>query len=719
MKTPENERPKSGEAEDTQVEQPITNSLDLTGLFGRYVTDTGSFDLRGVQAKSLSKLLDSLPMPGLLVDDAYAVAYANDSWNNTIGGFDKIEGREFDRLFPDQNQAAQVYSLLNSTFADRKPRTRKLSLNTGTRQIWGRMHLRSIRLGRRRYILVLYQDLTVEREQLNLIKRHSEMLRKAHDQLEKRVEERTADLKRANALLLAEIAERKRTEQALRESEANYRAIFEAANDAILVQDVDTFQIVDANGKVFEIFGYTPDELRNLTLHHLSADDQMRSQKDPSHWLRKAAEGTPQLFEWFSRDKAGRAFWVELNLKSAIIGGNNRLLAVVRDITERKQLEEQLRQAQKMEAVGRLAGGVAHDFNNVLTAILGHADMLRLQLSDDPNQQRKVEKIVEGAQRASDLTRQLLAFSRKQVLDIKVLDLNHVINSVENALRGILGEAIQVIVLPDPAIPKMKADRDQIGHILLNLAVNARDAMPEGGELIIETSTVSVDDRSARTAGMEAGEYVMLAVSDTGIGMNEETLSRIFEPFFTTKRDGQGSGLGLAMLYGIMKQHNGHVIVRSEPGMGSTFKMYWPALVEVEATVQQEIETVKDYQGKETVLLVEDEPLVRELTHEILEMFGYKILAAIGPEDAIRISESYQETIHLLLTDVVMPKMDGPSLYSNLSRSRKNLKALFMSGYTENAIVHHGVLRTGVHFIQKPFNAEALAQKVREVLDSP
>ncbi|MGO9122556.1 MAG: ATP-binding protein, partial [Desulfomonilaceae bacterium] len=459
--------------------------------------------------------------------------------------------------------------------------------------------------------------------------------------------------------------------------------------------------------------------VRNLTLHHLSADDQMYSQKEPSQWLRKAAEGTPQLFELFCRTKAGRSFWVEVNLRGAVIGGNDRLLAVVRDITERKQLEEQLRHAQKMEAVGRLAGGVAHDFNNVLTAILGHADMLRLQLSDDPRQQRKVEKIVEGAQRASDLTRQLLAFSRKQVLDIKVLDLNQVVHSIEDALRGILGEAIQVIMLPDPAIPKMKADRDQIGHILLNLAVNARDAMPEGGELIIETSTVSVDDRSARTAGMEAGEYVMLAVSDTGVGMNEETRSRIFEPFFTTKRDRQGTGLGLAMLYGIMKQHNGHVIVRSEPGMGTTFKMYWPALVEVEAIVQQSIETVKDYRGNETVLLVEDESLVRELTHEILEMFGYKILAAVGPEDAIGVSESYQEPIHLLLTDVVMPKMDGPSLYSHLLGSRKNLKALFMSGYTENAIVHHGVLRTGVHFIQKPFNAEALAQKVREVLDSP
>ena len=659
-------------------------------------------------------------MPVLLVDDVYAVAYANESWDKAIGKFDKIEGREFDRLFPDQKQASEVHNLLDRTFADRKPRTRKWALNTGKRQIWGRMHLRSLRLGRRRYILVLYQDLTVEKEQLDLIKRHSELLRIAHDQLEKRVEERTADLKQANARLLAEIAERKLTEQALRESEANYRAIFEAANDAILVQDVDTFQILDANSKVCEIFGYTPDELRNLTLNHLSADDDTYSQKYPSQLLEKAAAGDPQLFEWFSRDKAGRSLWLEVNLKGAVIGGNNRLLAVVRDITERKQLEERLREAQKMEAVGRLAGGVAHDFNNMLTAILGQANVLRQQLSRDPTQQRRVEKIVEGAQRATDLTRQLLAFSRKQLLDVKVLDLNDIIRDTEETLRGILGETIQVIVLLDPAIPKVKADRTQIGHIMLNLAVNARDAMPKGGELIIETLTVSVDSKSARMmADMQAGEYVMLAVSDTGIGMPPETASRIFEPFFTTKRDGQGAGLGLAMVYGIMKQHHGHVTVRSLPGMGSTFKMYWPAFVEGEDTVQQFIEPITNYRGRETVLLVEDESLVRELTREILEMFGYKILEASGPNSAIRVSESHQGTIHLLLTDVVMPEMDGYSLYERLLGSRTDMKALFMSGYTEYAIVHHGVLKPGVHFLQKPFSAEAVARKVRNVLDSP
>ncbi len=715
---PKNGSPKFEGGEKGQVEQPTTDSLDLAGLFGTNFTKTGSFDLRGVQAKSLSKLLDSLPMPGLLVDDGYAVAYANDSWNQTIGGFDKIEGREFKRLFPDENQAAEVHNLLGRTFADRKPRTRKLSLNTGRVQIWGRMHLRSIRLGRRRYILMLYQDLTVEKEQLNLIRKHSEELRIAHDQLEKRVEARTAELKQANALLLAEIAERKRTEQALRESEANYRAIFDAANDAILVQDVDTFQILDANKKVSEIFGYTPDELRNLTLHHLRADDETCSGDDPSKWLKKAVEGTPQLFELNCRNKAGTSFWVEVNLKGAVIGGYHRLLAVVRDITERKQLEEQLRQAQKMEAVGRLAGGVAHDFNNLLTAILGHSKMLQLQMSHDPTQRRKLEKIIEGAQRATDLTQQLLAFSRKQVLEVKVLDLNEVIGRIEGTLRGILGDTIQVIMLPDPTIPKVKADRDQIAHIMLNLTVNARDAMPKGGELIIETANVSVDEQSARMiADMEPGEYVMLAVSDTGLGMDDETVSRIFEPFFTTKKEGQGTGLGLAMMYVILKQHRGHVIVRSEPGMGSTFKMFWPAFMENEDTAQPPLEITGNYPGEETVLLVEDESLVRELTREILEIFGYKVLEAIDPEDAIRISQSHQGPIHLLLTDVMMPQMDGPSLYSHLSGSRPDMKALFMSGYTENAIFHHGVLRPGVHFLQKPFSAESIGRKVREVLD--
>ena len=715
---PEDGPPKSGESEDQQ-EEVTTESVDLTGLFGRNFTDTGSFDLRGVQAKSLHKLLDSLPMPVLLVDDAYSVTYANDSWDKVIGEFDKIKDREFDRLFPDQRQAAEVHHLLDRTFADRKPRNRKWALNTGRRQIWGRMHLRSLRVGRRRYILVLYQDLTVEKEQLDLIKRHSELLRIAHDQLEKRVEERTADLKQANARLLAEIAERKITEQALRESEANYRAIFEAANDAILVQDVDTFQILDANSKVSEIFGYTPDELRNLTLHHLSADQHVYLEKDPSPWLNKAAEGTPQLFEWFSRDKAGRSFWVEVNLKGAVIGGNDRLLAVVRDITERKQLEERLREAQKMEAVGRLAGGVAHDFNNVLTAILGQADMLRQQLSRDSTQQKRVDMIIEGAQRATDLTRELLAFSRKQLLELKVVDLNDIIRDTEDALIGIVGETIQVLMLLDTAIPKVKVDSSQIGRMMLNLAVNARDAMPNGGVLIIETLRISLDAKSARVMpDMEAGEYVMLAVSDTGVGMPPETASRIFEPFFTTKREGQGAGLGLSMVYGIMKQHHGHVTVRSLPGMGSTFKMYWPAFVEGEDAAQQPVEPMLSFLGAETVLLVEDESLVRELTREILEMFGYKILEATDPDDAFRVSESYQGTIHLLLTDVVMPKMDGYSLYEHLLGSRRDIKALFMSGYTEHAIVHHGVLKPGLHFLQKPFNAQAVARKVREALDS-
>lgn len=696
-----------------------TDSIDLTSLINRNVTLTGSFDLRGVEAKSVSKLLDSLPMPALLVDDGYAVAFANDYWTETIGDFNKIEGRAFNRLFPDPSQAAQVQDLLHATFTDRKPRARKLSLNTGKKQIWGRMHLRSLRFGVRRYILVLYQDLTSEKEQLNLVKRHSEELRRAHGQLERRVEQRTEELKRANAQLLAEIAERKRTERALRDSEANYQSIFDAANDAIFVQDVESFQILDANEKMCEIFGYTPDEVRNLTLSHLCADEATSSFTDTSQWLKKAAEGHPQLFEWLSRDKHGRLFWVEVNLKRAVICGHDRLLAIVRDITERKRLEQQLRQAQKMEAVGRLAGGVAHDFNNALTAVLGYSNMLLQQMPVDTVQRKKVEKIIEAAQRATDLTRELLAFGRKQVLDVQMLDLNAVLSDMSEVVRRLVGESIEPIIVLDPSAPRVKADRSQIERIVVNLVLNARDAMSKGGELIIETSAVSVDDTSAGMFGeMEVGKYVMVAVSDTGAGMSAETLARIFEPFFSTKRRGKRTGLGLAMVYGIMKQHRGHVTVHSEPGMGTTFKLYWPAVMETNETLQEEFDTVGDYRGNETILLVEDEDLVRDLAREMLEMLGYRVLEAAAPDDAVRLSQQHQGPINLLVTDVVMPKINGSALYARISPSRPDMRVLYVSGYTENAIVHRGVLAPGVHFLQKPFSADAMARKIRHVLDA-
>ncbi|MBI4962842.1 MAG: PAS domain S-box protein [Desulfomonile tiedjei] len=704
---------------DQQAEGLGTETIDLTGLLSRNITLTGSFDLRGVQARALTKLLDSLPMAALLVDHACAVAFANEFWDKTIEDSDRVQGRPLRNFFPNPAQAQQVQDLMEITFADRKPRTRKLALNTRLGQRWGRMHLRSLRVGSRRYILVLYQDLTPEKEQITLQKKFAEELQKAHDELEEYVETRTIELRVANRQLLEEMAGRQLSDKALRESEANYRAIFDAANDAIFVHDAGTFEILDVNKKMSEIYGYAPEEASRLTWQDLTSDEPLWTQKDASQFMRRAAQGEPQLFEWMAKDKRGRSFWVEVNLKRAAIGGGDRLLAVVRDITERKLLEDQLRHAQKMEAVGRLAGGVAHDFNNTLTAVMGHSNLLLQQMPSDSSHRKRVEQILQGAERAARLTRQLLAFSRKQVLDVKVVDLNQVIAETYGVLTKLLGPHIPLITILDSELAKVRADRDQIEQILMNLASNARDAMPDGGDLIIETSNVALDESYARIyPDVTPGSYVMIAVSDTGHGMYSETVSRIFEPFFTTKDQGTGSGLGLSMVYGIVKQHRGHVAVRSEPGLGTTLKLYWPVLEEEIQARPEDSEVFTQYGGSETILLVEDEPSVLEMTCEILQMLGYNVLEAGDPEDATKSFEQYNRPIHLLLTDVVMPKVNGSVLYSRLTQQNPELKVLYVSGYTENAIVRHGVLKPGVNFLQKPFTALTLARKVREVLDA-
>jgi two-component system, cell cycle sensor histidine kinase and response regulator CckA len=697
-----------------------TETLDLSCLLTDNVTLTGSFDLRSVHARSLTRLLDSLPMPALLVDQDRKIVFSNECWGRTLGQFEKLRGHLFEHLFPDPNQAALVQALFQQCFQDRKPRIRKLALVSGGKQIWGRMHLRSVRLVNVRYILVLYEDLTAEREQLALVTRHAEALREAYDLLEQRVDERTAELTRTNDNLVREIGERKRTEEALRQSESNYRAIFDAANDAIIVAELSTCTILDANLKTTETFGYTLDEARGLRLSDLASDEFSTAGNDMSRLAQLAGEGGPQIFEWMARDKHGRPFRAEVNLKRGCIGGQDRLLAVVRDVTERRQLEEQLRQAQKMEAVGRLAGGVAHDFNNLLTTIIGYANLLSQSVDQEGRDLDKVNHIIQASDKAARLTRQLLAFSRRQVLEVKVLDLNGVIADMEAALRGLVGESISVITVLEPSIGPVRADPRQIEQILVNLALNARDAMPGGGELIIETCDVNFDESACRIdPELRPGPYVMIAVSDTGRGMYPEVVSRIFEPFFSTKGSkNEGSGLGLAMVYGVVKQHQGYISVRSRPELGTTFKLFWPAYRDPEDE-GPEPASQAPLGGTETILIVEDENQVRELMCEILRTLGFTVCEAGDGVEAIRVSELHPGPIHLLLTDVVMPKMNGATLYSRLSKLRSEMKALFVSGYTENAIVHHGVLKPGVHFLQKPFTADRLANKVREALDSP
>jgi nitrogen-specific signal transduction histidine kinase/CheY-like chemotaxis protein len=403
------------------------------------------------------------------------------------------------------------------------------------------------------------------------------------------------------------------------------------------------------------------------------------------------------------------------------IGGELVLLTVGRDVTRQRFLEQQLRQSQQLEAVGRLAGGVAHDFNNVLTAIVGFCELLAGDPTLDVSQRRDVSEIRKAADRATRLTRQLLAFSRRQVLQPRVLDVNTLIGDLRPMLRRLVFESIELLVSSRPSTGLIEIDPTQFEQILVNLIVNARDAMIQGGKLTIETADVTLDDGyQQRHLPVVPGEYVMLMVGDSGVGMDVETRNRIFEPFFTTKGAGKGTGLGLATVYGIVKQSGGYIWVYSEPGRGSTFRVYFPRLVHGVASARSSPAEGLDLpRGWETVLVVEDDEGLRGLARRGLESSGYHLLEAGNPREAVEIAGEYARPIHLLLSDVVMPESEGAPLIERLTAVRPGLRVLYMSGYADETIVHHGVLKEGIPFLQKPFTLQALARKVRDVLDAP
>jgi signal transduction histidine kinase/ActR/RegA family two-component response regulator len=393
---------------------------------------------------------------------------------------------------------------------------------------------------------------------------------------------------------------------------------------------------------------------------------------------------------------------------------------IEKDISERRALEDQLRQSQKMEAIGRLAGGVAHDFNNLLTAILGYTNFVLEDLDKTHPVRRDVEEIRKAGESASSLTRQLLAFSRRQVLQPQIVDLNEIVRKMDGLLRRLIGEDITLSSRPGERLDPVFVDPGQMEQILLNLAVNARDAMPHGGILTIETANVLLDESYvAHHRGASVGPHVTLAVSDNGTGMTGETLSHVFEPFFTTKPRGEGTGLGLAMVYGIVKQSGGSIWVYSEPGKGTTFKISFPRAAEEEPVPAPTPVVMDALDGGETILVAEDQPEVRALAHKTLTRHGYTVLEARSGTEALEIVRAYQGPIHLLLTDVIMPVMSGRELVTELSRSHPEIRILYASGYTDDAIVRHGMLDPGAAFLQKPFNPRSLLLKIREVLDAP
>jgi signal transduction histidine kinase/CheY-like chemotaxis protein len=387
---------------------------------------------------------------------------------------------------------------------------------------------------------------------------------------------------------------------------------------------------------------------------------------------------------------------------------------------ELRRTEEQLRHSQKMDAIGRLAGGVAHDFNNLLSVVLSYSSLLIEELKPSDPMRADLEEIKKACQRASDLTSQLLSFSRQQVVDPRIVDLNDVVTDLDNMIRRLIGEHIEFKTTTAPDLGRVKVDRGQIEQVIINLVVNARDAMPAGGMLSIETGNADLDETYAQNhLGAAPEPHVMVAVSDTGIGMDRATQERIFEPFFTTKSKGEGVGLGLATVFGIVKQSRGNVWVYSEPGKGTTFKVYLPRTGEVETAVQPPVPVPTSLRGSETVLLVEDETQLRVVAREILEKNGYRVLVARNGDDALVLSEQHGGVIHLLLTDVVMPQMGGKELAQRLAPLRPDMKVLYISGYAENSIVQHGILDSGVSLLQKPISPEMLLRRVREVLDSP
>jgi PAS domain S-box-containing protein len=514
---------------------------------------------------------------------------------------------------------------------------------------------------------------------------------------------------------LTQLGERQTTLESEREYESSFRLLFMNNPLPMWVYDVETLHFLEVNDAAMNHYGYAREEFLALRI------TDIRPLEDIPRLLEDLATPRPshqRSGPWRHRRKDGTLITVQIMSHTLTFADRRAVLVVAEDITERTQLEAQVLQMQKMESISRLAGGIAHDFNNLLTVIIGNTGMASEALAPNHPVLEDLQAIQAASQRAAGLTHQLLAFARKQILEPRVISLNDLIVEMDKLLRRLIREDIELVTLPASDLWQVKVDPGQIEQVLVNLVVNARDAMLDGGQLTIETRNIVLDNTYVRShVSIIPGSYVMLAVSDTGVGMSPQVQTRLFEPFFTTKEPGKGTGLGLATCYGIITQHGGNIWVYSEVGHGTTIKVYLPR-----ADESAETRTVADEAayllGTETVLLVEDEPAVRVLAARVLRNLGYVVLESTNGTEGLGVAQAHAGQIDLLLADVVMPEVGGKALSEQLTPQYSNMRVLFMSGYTDDAIVHHGQLDEGVAFLQKPFTPTALARKVRAVLDA-
>ncbi len=535
------------------------------------------------------------------------------------------------------------------------------------------------------------------------------------------------EAERSRRAMLSVLEDQQRNLAALLESEERFRRVFEDGPLGMAMLSAPDGKFIRANAGLCEMLGYAEEELKRLSFADVTHPDERTRDVEAVKQLSAGQIARYQVEKRYVT-KTGETLWASLTASMVYDADGEPLysLAMIENIDERKRAEEerarleaQLRQAQRMESIGRLAGGVAHDFNNMLGAILGHAELALARLDPADQVHADLEAIRKAATRSADLTQQLLAFARKQTVAPRVLDLNEAVADMLGMLRRLIGENVDLVWQPDPDLWPITMDRSQIDQILTNLCVNGRDAIGGVGRVTIETGRRTFTrEECAAHPGITPGDHALLAVSDTGAGMDEETLSHLFEPFFTTKPVGEGTGLGLATVYGMVQQNSGAIEVSSEPSRGTTFRIYLPRHVGPDQPRRTEHATAPAARGRETILLVEDEPAVLAVARRMLAGQGYTVLAAGMPGEAIQIAREHADEIDLLVTDVVMPEMTGRALATNLLSLHPRLKCLFTSGYTADVIAHQGVLNEGVQFLQKPFTIASLNAKVREVLDS-